>query len=108
MSETTVSRRVMVPNPQGFHFRPADLFVRLAARFKSDIDVVKGEKRVGGKGIWDLLTLDAPQGTELVIEAKGEDAEAAVEALAGLVAAGFPDPEADAPPQLPGYVPPAT
>lgn len=85
----TARRSVTVVNPQGFHFRPADLFVRLAAQFTSQIEVLKGDKRVAAKGIWDLLTLDAPQGTQLVIEASGADAEAAVAALADLVCRGF-------------------
>jgi phosphotransferase system HPr-like phosphotransfer protein len=43
----------------------------------------------------DLLTLGAVQGTELVIEAEGDDAQEAVDALAALVESGFPDEKAN-------------
>ena len=43
----------------------------------------------------DLLTLGAAQGTELVLEAGGDDAQEAVEALVNLVESGFPMEEAD-------------
>ena len=89
MNEQIHSCQITVVNPQGLHARAADLFVRLAGKYQAKIVVVKGNERVDGKGIWDLLTLGAQQGTELRLEAIGEDAEAALEALATLVRGGF-------------------
>ena len=43
----------------------------------------------------ELLTLGAAQGTELILEAEGLDAEEAVEALAQFVENGFPQEEAN-------------
>ena len=86
---------MVVSNPQGLHARPADLFVRLAGQYKAEIAVIKGDQRVNGKGIWDILTLGAQQGTELSIEATGEDAQQAVDALAGLVSGGFTEGETE-------------
>ncbi len=65
--------------------RPAHQFAQLAQQFQSEIFVVKEDRRCDGRSIMDLLTLAAPQGTELVIEARGPDAEQAVEALARIV-----------------------
>jgi phosphotransferase system HPr (HPr) family protein len=71
------------------HLRPADMLVRLATQFESSIDVVRAGDRFDGKSILSLMTLAAEQGTELVLEAKGPDAEAALEALAELFGRGF-------------------
>jgi len=83
------TRKVIVTNPQGLHARPADLFVKLASKFQSRIEVIKGSERVDGKSILAILTLAAVEGTELWIEANGEDAEPAIQALAELVNQDF-------------------
>lgn len=89
MSTDIATSQVVVSNPQGLHARPADLFVRLAQTFDSSITIIKDDRRADGKGILDLLTLGAQQGTELIIEASGTDAQEAVEALTKLVNEGF-------------------
>jgi phosphotransferase system HPr-like phosphotransfer protein len=43
----------------------------------------------------DLLTLGAQSETELVLEAEGDDAAEAIEALATLIESGFPDEQKD-------------
>jgi len=95
MSDVKASGKVVVDNPQGLHARPADLIVRLAKQYQSKIEVVKENQRVDGKSILDLLTLAAVQGTELTIEAMGDDAQAAIDALAALFATNFPESEQD-------------
>jgi len=87
--ETTAIRSVTLVNPQGFHARPAHLFVKLAASFPCQIEIVKGNETINGKSILDLLTLGAGNGTTLTLRASGPDAEASVEALAKLVEGGF-------------------
>ncbi len=89
MSDVKVSRIVVVNNPQGIHARPADLIVRLAKQYQANIEFVKDNYRVDGKSILNLMTLAAEQGTQLVIEAEGPDALAALEALSELFAANF-------------------
>ena len=86
-------RTVVIRNPQGLHARPADLFVKRAAQFQSTIEVIKDNERVDGKSILGLLTLAATEGTELSLEADGPDAEAALSALAELVAQNFAEDE---------------
>ena len=87
--ETTATRSVTLVNPQGFHARPAHLFVKLAASFPCQIEILKGNEVINGKSILDLLTLGAGNGTTLTLRATGADAQAAVEALAKLVEGGF-------------------
>lgn len=86
-------RQVEILNALGLHLRPADKFVRLAHRFQSEIRVYHEGHEINGKSILDLTTLAAERGTLLDLEARGPDAEAAVEALAELVLARFHETE---------------
>lgn len=89
MPESSSERTVVVVNTQGFHARPAHLFVKMAMTFQSKIQIQKGNHVIDGKSILDLLTLGAGNGTQLQLKATGEDAAAALEALAQLVEGGF-------------------
>jgi phosphocarrier protein len=82
-------RQVEIINALGLHLRPADKFVRLAHRFQSEIRVYHEGQESNGKSILDLTTLAAECGALLDLEARGPDAEAAVEALAELIRARF-------------------
>jgi phosphotransferase system HPr (HPr) family protein len=93
MSESKWSRTVVVINPQGLHARPADLIVKAASRFASNVEIVKGQERVDAKSILAIFTLAAMPGTELVVEADGPDAEHAVETLCELFDRGFDELE---------------
>jgi phosphotransferase system HPr (HPr) family protein len=84
-SESRLSRRVTVQNPQGLHMRPGQLFVQLAGQFESKVEVIIGARRIDGKSMLEILGLGADQGTVLEIEASGPDAEAALDALAEFV-----------------------
>lgn len=89
MSNSPVKRVVVVPNKQGMHARPAEMFVRRAQQFQSKIEIVRNGDRVEAKSIMNLLTLGATQGTKLVIEAEGSDAQEAVDALAEVIEKDF-------------------
>jgi phosphotransferase system HPr (HPr) family protein len=97
MSGETLQRRVVITNPQGFHMRPQSTFVQLANQFASTITVVKDQVRANGKSQWELMLLAAEQGTELVLEASGPDARAALDTLAAVLAAPSAD-DGPAPP----------
>ncbi len=84
MSESSES--VRLPDGVALHARPAGAFVRAAAGFGSAIEVEANGKRANAKSILEILGLGADGGTELSISASGEDAAAAVTALADLVA----------------------
>lgn len=84
-----VTRQVRVPNKMGLHARPAMQFVDLANTFVSKIRVSKAQQWVNAKSIMELLLLAAGEGTILTIQAQGQDAEKAVQALIELVETGF-------------------
>jgi len=83
------TRSVIVVNPQGFHARPAHLFMKLAESFPCRVEILKGNETINGKSILDLLTLGAGNGTTLTLRASGERAQDAVDALAQLIERGF-------------------
>lgn len=84
-----IEREALIVNPLGVHARPAAEFVKTANRFSAAVEIRRGEMSVNGKSIMGVMMLAAEQGATIVISANGDDAEAAVEALCALVAAGF-------------------
>jgi phosphocarrier protein len=84
-----VTRSVTVSNRLGLHARAAAKFVHLASRFQSHVKVSRGSQTMDGKSIMGILLLAAATGTSLTVSTDGEDEQAALEALCGLVQSGF-------------------
>jgi len=90
LSETNIIKREFtIRNKLGIHARPAAQFVKTASRFSCDIIVEKDSERVDGKSIMGLMMLAAGHGSVLEICADGDDAEAALDALAALIERNF-------------------
>jgi phosphocarrier protein len=84
-----VERSVQIVNKHGLHARPAAEVVKVASRFASEITIVRDDLEVNGKSIMGVMMLAAEFGATITLRAEGTDAEAALEALAALVAARF-------------------
>jgi phosphocarrier protein len=82
-------REVEVKNRLGLHARAAARFVHTANRFRSRVSVTRGGRTTDGKSILGILLLAAAQGTRLELQADGDDATAALQALAELIEGGF-------------------
>jgi len=80
---------LLIQNRLGLHARPAALFVQMANRFKSEIEVSKGRTRVNGKSIMGIMMLAAGRGSQIHIQAAGPDAAKAIASLARLIRANF-------------------
>lgn len=86
-------REVKVGIREGLHARPVMRFVDLASKYKATVLVSNVSGRgepVDGKSAMQMMLLEAIQGSTIRIEARGEDAQAAVDALAALIESGFP------------------
>ena len=83
------SQDVTVVNQLGMHARAAAKFVHLATRFEARVKVARDAREMDGKSIMGILLLAAARGTTITISADGADEQAAVNALADLVATGF-------------------
>ncbi|MCU0625484.1 MAG: HPr family phosphocarrier protein [Gemmatimonadaceae bacterium] len=82
-------RTVEILNRNGLHARPAAELVKTAARFQAAITIERDDMSVNGKSIMGVMMLAAECGAQIRISADGPDADAALDALAHLVAARF-------------------
>jgi phosphocarrier protein len=79
----------IVVNRLGLHARPSAKLTATASRFRSEIWMSKGTRRINAKSIMGVMMLAAARGSTLVIEADGPDEAEAVEAMRQLIADGF-------------------
>jgi len=82
-------KQVVVKNRTGLHTRPAAAIVKLAAKFKSEIYLIRDKFIINGKSIIGVMTLAAEQGCELTLRAEGEDEQYAIDEIAKLFDNGF-------------------
>lgn len=80
---------VTIRNTRGLHARAAAKLANIVAGFDADVSVYKDGRTANGGSIMALLTLGAAQGTTIIVETNGPDAEEALEAIVSLVEAGF-------------------
>ena len=86
---TMAERAVRIANKNGLHARPAAEIVKTAAKFKSDVTIVRDELEVNGKSIMGVMMLAAEFGSTVTLRAAGDDAEAAVDAIATCITNKF-------------------
>lgn len=80
------TRTVLVGSASGLHARPAALFVAAAAKQPVQVTIRTGEKKpVPARSMLSVLSLGAKKGTEVILEADGDGAQDAVDALAALL-----------------------
>jgi phosphocarrier protein HPr len=77
--------RVGLPAAVALHARPAAEFVRTAMGFQARVSVAANGREADAKSLLAVLALGATGGTELRLSAQGDDASAAIEALADRV-----------------------
>jgi phosphocarrier protein len=82
-------RNVQILNKAGMHARPAAQIVKAAAKFQSEITLVKDGTEVNGKSIMGVMMLAAECGSTVLLRAIGADADAALDALEELVKGKF-------------------
>lgn len=82
-------KTVTIVNTRGLHARAAAKLVGLAERFSCSLNVSRGSQTVPACSIMGLMMLGAGKGAEVVIEADGWDAREALDAVVGLIEAGF-------------------
>ncbi|HEX4589817.1 MAG TPA: HPr family phosphocarrier protein [Gemmataceae bacterium] len=78
-------RTVTINDPQGLHMRPATVIAKRAREFRSNVVLRLDDRMANVKSQLELMMLAAEPGATLVLEVDGEDAEAALSALANLI-----------------------
>ena len=81
MSAETFARPVTVTNPHGLHARPSVIIVKTVQKYDAQVTIHRNGQNVDAASILDLLSLGAAQGTELLLTAKGRQAEEVLDAL---------------------------
>ncbi|MBN2564919.1 MAG: HPr family phosphocarrier protein [Candidatus Eisenbacteria bacterium] len=76
-----IERTAVLAGKHGLHARPAADLVKLAGRFRSDIQLTKDDTTVDAKSIMGVMMLAAECGSELVVTVEGPDEAEAIEAV---------------------------
>ena len=95
MNGQPLQQTVTIRDPQGLHMRPAAAFAKAARQFQSTVTLRHNDRSVNGKSQLDLMLLAAEPGVELVLVVAGDDAAAALPALAELIEAVAAEGEDD-------------
>ncbi len=86
-------RQIRICNKLGLHARASARLATEASRFISDIELVRDDVAVNCKSIMGIMMLAACKGTDLLLRAKGADADAALDAIQTLVNDRFGEAE---------------
>lgn len=76
---------VVIKNKLGLHARAASQIVSITNKYSSEVTIQKGNVTANGKSLLGILTLDAPLGSELLVDVEGSDAQELLDKLVELV-----------------------
>ena len=78
-------REIEIVNKLGLHARASAKLTQLAAKFASDVQVLRNGRKVNAKSIMGVMMLAAGKGSKITLEVAGPDEDEAMEALCALV-----------------------
>jgi phosphocarrier protein HPr len=78
-----------IANKEGLHARPASMIMQCACEFEADVHLVVENERVNAKSIMSLISVNAMYGSQVLVEADGDDEQEALDALEALFASKF-------------------
>ena len=84
-----LSRKITIKNPSGLHLRPAGVLSQTAMKFKSNIVIEYGEKRIVAKSVLNVMAAGIKSGTEVNLIVEGEDEEEAMKTLVEAIESGL-------------------
>lgn len=84
-----ISKNLTVVNPTGLHLRPAGVLSQTAMKFKSDITIVSGEKKIVAKSVLNVMAAGIKCGTEITLICDGEDEEEAMKTVSQAIESGL-------------------
>ena len=84
-----VEAQLVIRNQLGLHARACAMFVKTAARYRSQVFVSRDDLEVNGKSIMGVMMLAAEEGATIKVRAEGEDEQQALGALEALVEGKF-------------------
>jgi len=84
---------IAITNKLGLHARASATLTQLASRFRSEIHIARGSRRVNAKSIMGVMMLAAGMGSKVTVDAEGEDAQEALDQIQALFAQKFGEAE---------------
>jgi phosphotransferase system HPr (HPr) family protein len=81
MSDASLKRTMIVANRAGMHARAAAMIAVAVRRFNARVTITKSNNQVEATDVLQLLSLGAAQGEEVEVEASGDEAQQAIDAL---------------------------
>lgn len=84
-----IEKEVKIINDAGLHTRPAATIVKLAAKYKSELQITKDGITINGKSIIGVMTLAAEKGSTLTLTFDGPDEQEASETILDYFNRGF-------------------
>lgn len=88
-----LEKKCVINNKLGLHARAAVKLVSLANQFEASIILRHGDKQASANSVLALLVLESHQGQEITLITEGQDAQAAMDAIAGLISDKFDESE---------------
>src|SRR3989339_743195 len=85
----TIEKELWVENRLGLHARPVAKIATAAQQFDADITLEKDGLVVNARDLLDVLALDCPQGTRLVLRTRGPQARGGATPITPLFARQF-------------------
>lgn len=80
-----MTRSVTVKSTVGLHAALAAKVVQAASKYNVDINLIYNDRTIDVKSILGLMSLAIPSGENVVIEASGDQAEAAIDDIASIL-----------------------
>lgn len=84
---------IEIINKLGLHARASTKLTQTASQFSSEIWIERNGRKVNAKSIMGVMMLAASKGSTVTLEAQGNDAEAAIQALVELINNRFGEAE---------------
>lgn len=84
-----LSQKITVTNPSGLHLRPAGVLSQTAMKFKCDVFIESGDKKVVAKSVLNVMSAGIKTGTEITLICDGEDEAEAMRSLVEAIKSGL-------------------
>ncbi len=84
-----VSGEVTVINESGLHLRPAGILTQTCIKYKSNIYLFNGDRKIVAKSVLNVMAAGVKQGAHLRVECDGPDEAEALKAVIDAISTGL-------------------
>ncbi len=84
-----VSGEVTVINESGLHLRPAGILTQTCIKYKSNIYLFNGDRKIVAKSVLNVMAAGVKQGAHLRVECDGPDETEALKAVIEAISTGL-------------------